>query len=89
MLKEIVAYVNELTQIVLHPSFYSLPCFRRCDQYKSFVRESHVRQQIFVVFEDFVVKRNKILLSLVSITYFLKKINVCQDNVNVEKAEQR
>ena len=23
------------------------------DQYKSFVRESHVRQQIFVVFEDF------------------------------------
>ena len=29
---------------------------------KSFVRESHIRQQISVVFEDFVIKRNKIQL---------------------------
>ena len=35
------------------------------DQYikiKSLVWESHVRQQIFVVFEDFIVKGNKIHL---------------------------
>ena len=32
------------------------------DQYKSFVWESHVRQQIFVVLKIFIVKRNKIQL---------------------------
>ena len=32
------------------------------DQCKSLVWESHVRQQIFVVFEDVIVKGNKIQL---------------------------
>ena len=32
------------------------------DQYKSLVWESHFRQQIFVVFEDVIVKGNKIQL---------------------------
>ena len=34
------------------------------DQCKSLVWESHVRQQIFVVFEDVIVKGNKIQLGV-------------------------
>ena len=39
------------------------------DQYKSFVWESHVRQQLFVVFEDFIVKSNKIQLGFDNISW--------------------
>ena len=43
----------------------SVPCCAsgiKPDRYKSFVWESHVRQQIFVVLKIFIVKRNKIQL---------------------------
>ena len=46
----IALYTNDVTD------FWSLLCRHadiKPDQYKRFVWESHVRQQIFVVFEDF------------------------------------
>ena len=52
MLTEIVTYVNEITQIS-GPSCDSDIQDIETDQYTSFVWQSHVRQQFFVVFEDF------------------------------------
>ena len=54
------------------------------DQYKSFVSESHVRQQIFVIWEDF-FREKKQNPAWFSIIYILKIINVCQDNVKHRK----
>ena len=50
------------------------------DQCKSFVWESHVRQQIFVIWEDFFreKKQNPAWFSMI---YILKIINVCQVNI--------
>ena len=50
------------------------------DQYKSFVWESHVRQQFFVIWEDF-FREKKQNPAWFSIIYILKIINMCQDNV--------
>ena len=54
------------------------------DQGKSLVWESHVRQQIFVIWEDFFreKKQNPAWFSMI---YILKIITVCQDNVKHQK----
>ena len=50
------------------------------DQFESLVWESHVRQKIFVVFED-MLSLKKTKSSLVSIINILIIINACQDSV--------